>query len=278
MPVILILLYSQSDEARFTARESVLHRIEHELVEHERHRARALRRQDEARAPELRPYRELPVCHVARGQVENMRHNLLDIDVLAALLREVLMDNGDGEDAVDTLLQRCLYLGRLGPPRLDAQQARDGLQVVLDAVMDLLDDSRLDADFLILGARLRDIRDDDDAHAEIAALADDDLAPDEDEPACRDLLLPRTLRLHRLARDMLRHLAVKEMAAAQAADAEHAVDALCRRIRKDDAAVRIRDDDAIARRDGAELLRIEDVARMVEHGYRRIEQVRIALD
>ena len=137
MPVVFILLHDQADEARFAARESVLHRIEHELVEHERHRARALRRQDETWAPELRPYRELPVCHVARSQVEDVAHDLLDIDVLAALLRKVLMDNGDGEDAVDALLQRCLYLGRLGPPRLDAQQARDGLQVVLDTMVNL---------------------------------------------------------------------------------------------------------------------------------------------
>ena len=188
------------------------------------------------------------------------------------------MDDRNREDAVDALLQRRLDLCRLGPPCLDAQQARDGLQVVLDAMVDLLDDGRLDTDFLVLSARLCDIRNDDDAHAEIAALADDDLAPYEDEPARRDLLLPRPIRLHRLARDMLRHLAVKEMAAAQAADAEHAVDAHGRGIRKDDAAVRIRYDDAIARRDWAELLRIEDVARMVEHRDRRIEEMRVALD
>ena len=77
---------------------------------------------------------------------------------------------------------------------------------------------------------------------------------------------------------MLRHLAVEEMTAAQTADAEHAVDALCRRIRKDDAAMRVRDDDAVARRDGAELLGIEDVARVIEHGHCRVKQVRIALD
>ena len=68
------------------------------------------------------------------------------------------------------------------------------------------------------------------------------------------------------------------MAAAQAADPEYAVNALRRRIGKDNAAVLIRNHDAVTRCDGTELLRIQHMTRMIKNGHSSIEQMRIAFN
>ena len=61
-----------------------------------------------------------------------------EVDVLVALLGQHLVHRGDREDPVDRVLERLPRIDVLGVARLQAEQGRDGLQVVLDAVVDLL--------------------------------------------------------------------------------------------------------------------------------------------
>ena len=62
---------------------------------------------------------------------------LAEIDVVVALLGQHLVHGGDGEDPVHRVLER---LRRVRPGRagLEPQERRDGLEVVLDPVVDLL--------------------------------------------------------------------------------------------------------------------------------------------
>ena len=62
---------------------------------------------------------------------------LREVDVLLPLLGERLVHGGDGEDPVDGVLERLARVDALGA-RLQAQERGDGLEVVLDAVVDLL--------------------------------------------------------------------------------------------------------------------------------------------
>ncbi len=69
-----------------------------------------------------------------------MSHDLLHIDILTALLRKIFVDYRNGQNAVDALLQCFFDFLGFRAPCLNAQQACDGLQIILDAVMDFLDD------------------------------------------------------------------------------------------------------------------------------------------
>src|SRR5437588_451023 len=72
--------------------------------------------------------------HEHRAQaVEEIR----ELDVLVALLGEDLVHGGNGEDAVDGMLERLARVHALGA-RLQTQERRDRLEVVLHAVMDLV--------------------------------------------------------------------------------------------------------------------------------------------
>ena len=62
---------------------------------------------------------------------------LRELDVLLALLGQRLVYGGDGEDPVDGVLERLARVDALGA-RLQAQERGDGLEVVLDPVVDLL--------------------------------------------------------------------------------------------------------------------------------------------
>ena len=62
---------------------------------------------------------------------------LAEIDVVLAMLRQHLVDRRDREDPVDRVVQRLLRVDVLRA-RLQPQQRGDRLQVVLDAVVDLL--------------------------------------------------------------------------------------------------------------------------------------------
>ena len=61
-----------------------------------------------------------------------------EVDVLVALLGQHLVDGRDREDPVDRVLERLARVDVLGVACLQAQQRGDGLQVVLDAMVDLL--------------------------------------------------------------------------------------------------------------------------------------------
>ena len=61
-----------------------------------------------------------------------------EVDVLVALLGQHLVHGGDREDPVDGVLERLRAGRRLSARGLQAQERGDRLQVVLDAVVDLL--------------------------------------------------------------------------------------------------------------------------------------------
>ena len=62
---------------------------------------------------------------------------LRELDVLLALLGQRLVHGGDREDPVDGVLERLARVDAVGA-RLQPQERGDGLEVVLDAVVDLL--------------------------------------------------------------------------------------------------------------------------------------------
>ena len=66
-------------------------------------------------------------------------------------------------------LSACCVLSFLGPPGLHPQHRGDGLQVVLDPVMHLLDHGRLDLELLLLAALLGGVVDHDQHAADVAA-------------------------------------------------------------------------------------------------------------
>ena len=78
-----------------------------------------------ARAEPLHEHRPQPV------------EQLAEVDVVVAPLGQHLVDGRDGEDPVDRVLERLARVDAVGP-RLQPQQRGDRLQVVLDAVVDLL--------------------------------------------------------------------------------------------------------------------------------------------
>ena len=59
------------------------------------------------------------------------------VDGILPVLRQHLVHRGDGEDPVDRVSERLARIDALGA-RLQPEQRRDGLEVVLDAVVDLL--------------------------------------------------------------------------------------------------------------------------------------------
>jgi hypothetical protein len=60
-----------------------------------------------------------------------------EIDVVVALLGQHLVYRGDGKHAVDGVVERLARIDPLGA-RLEPQQRRHRLEVVLDAMVDLL--------------------------------------------------------------------------------------------------------------------------------------------
>ena len=114
---------------------AVLERIAEQLGEDQRQRGRTIPCQDYRR--ELG--RHLAACpdplHEHRPEpVEELR----EIDVLVPLLGQHLVDGRDREDPVHRVHQRLARIDVLGIARLQPQERRHRLQVVLDAVVDLL--------------------------------------------------------------------------------------------------------------------------------------------
>ena len=63
---------------------------------------------------------------------------LVEVDVVVALLGQHLVHRGDREDPVDRVVERLARVDLLAGARLKPQQRGDGLEVVLDPVVDLL--------------------------------------------------------------------------------------------------------------------------------------------
>ena len=77
--------------------------------------------------------------HTVLGHAHQRAHDVVEVDLLARLPRQDLVHQGDRADAALGLVEGLAPLARRQPAGLQAQQRRDGLQVVLDPVVDLAD-------------------------------------------------------------------------------------------------------------------------------------------
>ena len=83
--------------------------------------------------------------------------HVVEVDEVAGRLRQRLVDERDRADPRHALVERLLGLLRVEPPRLQPQQRRDRLQVVLHAVVDLADDRVLEHEHAVAAAELGDV-------------------------------------------------------------------------------------------------------------------------
>jgi hypothetical protein len=128
----------------------VLDGVLQELVHDQRAGGRLLGREGEVIAPNSEANPLVGIEDALRDFGDDALGDLSDVDNTRLVMRQGLVHDGDREDSVDRLAQDLADLGRLGAPRLDAQQRGDRLQVVLDPVVDLLDHRRLDPELLLL--------------------------------------------------------------------------------------------------------------------------------
>ena len=84
------------------------------------------------------------------------------------------MDQGNTEDPVQALVEDIPRFITRRAPQLHAQEAGNGLQVILDAVVDFLDDRRLDHQFFFLAMQFCPFRQDGNDPAHFAALQNGD--------------------------------------------------------------------------------------------------------
>ncbi len=98
---------------------------------------------------------------VVRGDLgdehEHALEDLVEVDVLIEPLGQRVVHDGDRGHASHGLRERVPRLLGVRPPGLDPQQRRDGLQVVLHAVVDLADRRVLRDELLLLVTQLSDV-------------------------------------------------------------------------------------------------------------------------
>ena len=112
----------------------MLERVAEELAEDERERRRAAAGERDAFEPGLHRLARGESLHEHRAQALDQ---LVEVDVVLAVLRQHLVHGGDREDPVDGVGQRLARVDGVCA-RLQPQERGDRLEVVLDPVMDLL--------------------------------------------------------------------------------------------------------------------------------------------
>src|SRR5581483_6433970 len=122
-------------EVDVDAPAAVLERVAEELGEDERERGRAMAG-EEHRLELL--VDGAAVRDALHQDAAEPPEEIGEVDVVVAALREELVHRGDREDPVHRVLERLSRVDRSGRARLQAQEGRDRLEVVLDTVMDLL--------------------------------------------------------------------------------------------------------------------------------------------
>ena len=101
------------------------------------------------------------------------------------------MHDGDRGDAAHRLRERLARLVGVRAARLDAQQRRDRLQVVLDPVVDLADRRVLGDELLLLVAQLGHVAAQHDRADPLAVVAERDRAQRHGDAARLDVGAPR---------------------------------------------------------------------------------------
>ena len=106
------------------------------------------------------------------------------------------MHDGDRRHAAHRLRERLARLVGVRAARLDAQQRRDGLQVVLDPVVDLADRRVLGDELLLLMAQLGHVAAEHDRADAVAVVAERDRAQRHRDAARLDVGAPRRASGH----------------------------------------------------------------------------------
>ena len=129
-------------------------------------------------------------------ELEHAVEHLVEVDVLRESLRERVVHDGDRRHAAHRLRERFARLFGVRAARLDAQQRRDGLQVVLDPVVDLADRRVLGDELLLLVAQFGHVAAQHDRADALAAVAERDRAQRDGDAARLDVGAPRRATGH----------------------------------------------------------------------------------
>ena len=160
----------------------------------------------------------------------------------------------------------------MGTARLQAQQARDGLEIILHPVVDFADHRLLHGQLLFLLPERGHILHHDDPAQQPPARENRQIAAQKHKAARLDFLFRRALRLHRLPRDMPLQLRRVEAHPQERADAEHTENMLGGGVRVNDPLVGVGDQDAVPRRNGAVHFPVERAARILQDHSRRVHE------
>ena len=150
------------------------------------------------------------------------------------------------------------------------------MQIVFDAVMDFADGRFLHGKLLFLLPERGHVLHDHDAAQKPTSLENRKVAPQKHEPARLDFLFRRTLRLHRLPRDMTAELRRVKPHAEQRAHAEHAENVLGGGVGIDNPFVCVGNQHTVPRRKRTIRLQVESAARILQDHARRVDEAGIA--
>ena len=146
--------------------------IGNELVQDQRQRRRSIGRQRQYFPGKFRLYMAVLADQAVSQEAQQFLGHVGNINVLFIVVGQRLVDQRNAENPVQAFFEDVprFFTGRA--PHLHAQQTGDGLQVVLDAVVDFLDDRRLDHEFFFLAVQFCPLGQDGNDPADFAALQD----------------------------------------------------------------------------------------------------------
>ena len=150
-------LRTNQDMTLLAAVEPVLHGVGDQFGQYQGQRGRILRGHKPERTVEI----DVDTLVAHGGQIDahlqQLRNHFIEVDHLVRGLAEAFVDHGDGLHTALRLRKFLLDLLRLGLARLQPEQRRDGLQIVLHPVMDFGDRRVFGLQFNVPTAQLGDI-------------------------------------------------------------------------------------------------------------------------
>ena len=146
------------------------------------------------------PDRALRCGESLLDHLDDTTRNMIEVDAFVRVLRQRLVNQCDGGDPADALLQRLLRLHRAEPAALEAQQRCDGLEVVLHAMVDLADRRVLEEEHPVAVPQFGDVSQDPDGSGHLPRVDDRDEAPIDPRARGVDLVLDGSAPLQRFER------------------------------------------------------------------------------
>ena len=179
-PVRPVAADGDGQEAFPSAFKAVDDGIGDEFVQDQSQGCRRIRRRGQGVAGKLRLHVAILADQAVRQEAQQFLGDVRNVDVLFIVMGQRLVDQGNAEDPVQALVEDIPRFVARRAPHLHAQEAGNGLQVILDAVVDFLDDRRLDHEFFFLAMQFRPLSQDGNDPAHFAALQN------RDDPAGND--------------------------------------------------------------------------------------------